>query len=50
MKSLVVLLVLLVAIYADQYVTIPAKPYGFTIGAQDGQFHLEAFLDLQCTH
>jgi hypothetical protein len=48
MKSIVILVLMVALASADQFVPIPKTPYGFTFGAADGQFHIEAFLDLLC--
>ena len=48
MKSLLLVAILISIATADQFVPIPKTPYGFNIGAENGQFHIEAFLDLQC--
>ena len=49
MKAIIIVLAILALAYADQYVPIPSKPYGFSLGDPDGTFHIQAFLDLQCT-
>jgi len=48
MRGIVVFVLLVALASADQFVPIPKTPYGFTFGAKDGQFHIEAFLDLLC--
>lgn len=49
MKAIIIFVAVLALAYADQYVPIPSKPYGFSLGDPDGTFHVQAFLDLQCT-
>ena len=40
MKIIVLVLIGLAFVNADQYVPIPSQPYGFSIGATDGHFHV----------
>jgi hypothetical protein len=44
-----VLFLLLALGLADQFVPIPKTPYGFSMGDPQGELHIEAFLDFQCT-
>ena len=49
MQRVLLFTALLALALCEQMVPIPREEYGFHVGDKNGKFHIQAFIDLQCT-